>query len=820
MPYAHVMSPLRTLTVLLSLTVVLGLVAVPATAVSASQPAPAATIELRAWQDVEDERRIFVSARQATGSWSTLGIVPLPLDDGLSTSGAYRYGDTRFDIPLEDSAFLVRVEMRIWQYVLDDRRLYISARGTGGSWDALGTVRLSLDGFSPARNLRYGDVALEVPLPAGGVVSLAGLAGEHGYADGRGAEARFGHLFEHHMGVDVDHDGNVIVADFRNRAIRRISGDGTAETIAGGNGRGLRDGPAETSQFDGPSDVAVDSAGAIYVADSYANRIRKITPDGQVMTVAGAAHPEGQPWYPRGGRADEALFLAPQRLAFGPNGDLYIMERTSIRRLSPSGWVSLYAGGSAIGYRDGPREDAQFGALQAIDVDAEGNLYVIDVTAAFSGKAGHAVRKIDTSGRVSTLYRSDAPRYGGVLASPSGIVVTAEGDIYVTNTGRNQVVRVEGPDRIVAVAGTGADGVLDGPRETARFSKPGALAATRDGALIVVDQSDSIIRVVRPDADGGLSAVPQAAIRTVPAVEGVEVRAFAGQGAFAGGVVSDLDIHIRGFVDGSARNALLAYPRGLAWDVDGSILVVDRGNHAIRRVAADGSVTTVAGGNGEGDSDGGRAVAQFTWPTRVAADSAGVMYVAELRGTNRVRRVARDGSIATLWLGLWTYQPAELAVDPDGNLLLNLWGRIVRVFPDGSVSIVANEGHTSSSGFAVDEEGSVYYVQDTHATTTIRKADADGMLSTVFEGVAGAYGGVFSRDVTGLAVASDGTLYASDRTYQQVVRISPEGAASVVVDEDQFSRSFSPWAILVTPEGDLLVSDSSAHAIWKITLRE
>ena len=152
---------------------------------------------------------------------------PLSLDDGLSSSGWYRYGDIALEVPRRNRGSPTTVEVRVWQNVRNDRHIYISARVSTGSWDTLGTVPLALDdGLHSQRPLRYGDISLgtappqeDSSLPEDGVASLAGLAGVHGYRDGTGDESRFGWRFETSMGVTVDRDGSVVVADFRNEAI-------------------------------------------------------------------------------------------------------------------------------------------------------------------------------------------------------------------------------------------------------------------------------------------------------------------------------------------------------------------------------------------------------------------------------------------------------------------------------------------------------------------------------------------------------------------------------------------------------------------------
>ena len=136
------------------------------TAVGGAQTAPAVSVEVRVWQHVSDDRDIHISARPVDGSWRTLGTIPLPLEDGLSSTGRYRYGDIALHVrlPLRSP---VTIEVRVWQDVRDGKSLYISARPADGLWATLGTIPLPLeDGFSSDRTFRYGDISLSVPLPS------------------------------------------------------------------------------------------------------------------------------------------------------------------------------------------------------------------------------------------------------------------------------------------------------------------------------------------------------------------------------------------------------------------------------------------------------------------------------------------------------------------------------------------------------------------------------------------------------------------------------------------------------------------------------
>ena len=766
----------------------------PGAGPAAAGDAPA--IELRVWQHLEDGLELYVSARAADGLWESLGIIPLPLDGG--PAGSYRYGDITLAVPLGGGAPAVAVELRLWQHLEHARRLHLSVRLPPQSWEVRGTVPVTLDGGLHAhRPLRYGDLVLgEGSSPGEGASAgegsalredgVAWLAGEPGRSDYRG--------------VAADRDGSLVVADYAGRAIRRILPDGTVTTIAGGKGSGTRDGPGESAQFTGPSDVAIDPEGAIFVADSPAHSIRRIAPDGTVTTVTGFHDPRETRWRPRDGRAEDAVLVWPSGLAFSPTGDLYIMEQIRIRRLSPSGRVTTFAGGRGQVYRDGRRDEAQFASLRDIDVDAEGNVYVIDANGYVPGGLGgtyDAVRMIATSGRVSTLLRSDPPWEGGVLAGATGIAVTPGGEVYVSNTGRHQIVRIEGRRSLVAVAGSGGEGFLDGPRDRALFRLPGAIDITPGGAIVVSDQDGAVIRLIRADAGGDFRAVGEVVAREVPRLEGVGI--------------SRVE-RIYGLLDS---------PQQIAFDTAGNIIVANAGHHAISRISPEGSVNIVAGGAGEGSSDGPRGDAQFSRPEGVAVDDGGVIYVADT-GNGRIRRIALDGTVSTVaGRDHPLSSPSAIAFDLEGTLLVTERdrGRIRRLSPAGELSILVDEPDFTG-GLAVDEEGTAFYAAADPPRSFIRSVDGDGIVSAVFSDPPGRYGGLLSTELPGIAVAPDGTLYVADLTYGRVVRISPDGAAAIVVDRESMHRSgnFRPAALLLTPDGDLLVADSGRDAIWRITL--
>ena len=780
--------------------------------------AGAPTVEVRVWQNVDDDRDLYVSARPAGGSWRALGTVPLALDSGVSDEGAYRYGDVALALPLSGGASM-NVQLRVWQNVDEGWRFFLSARPAGGPWPGTRAL-LPDDGLSASGRYRYGDITLALRQQ---VTTLAGRAGRHGYADGLADEALFGEdpalgfAQSRGLGLATDGKGHVIVADAGNHAIRRIAPDGTVTTVAGGNGWGLRDGPADAAQFAGPMGVAIAPDGSIYVADAYNHRIRRIA-DGMVTTVAGSGPifywPSSNPDdLSRGGYRDGparmALLSFPYGIAFAPDGGLFIIEaRPRIRYLSSIGWVSTFAGGDLYRQQDGPLADAGFGALHAIDTDTEGNVYVIDSNTDVAPGGAIVIRKIDTRGFVSTIFSGTPARAGGVLSFPSGLAVTDDGAIYVANTGRHQILELR-DGALRGVAGTGAEGHADGDRDEAAFSLPGAIAIAGDGALVVADEGDRLIRRVVPATDERDASVPAVA-----------------RAAWLSATVERF----------TAREVWFNGAAGMALDAAGNVIVADFGHHAIRRIAPDGTVTTIAGGNGVGVLDGAREHAQFAGPRDVAVHADGSIYVADSWG-NRIRRITPDGMVTTVtgggpitWSGsdrergdfrdgpatLARFRvPKSIAFDRDGNLLIADRGNslIRKLSPTGNVSSFVDA--RGPEGIAVDDNGNVFFTQGGARDALVRKVSRDGTTSTLLRTPYASRGGSLLLVIEGIAVGPDGAIYIADPNYDRVVRVERDGSFAFVAGGRGTNR-YGFAAVLPLDDGTLLASGD--NAIWKITI--
>ena len=205
-----------------------------------------------------------------------------------------------------------------------------------------------------------------------GVVSTLAGSGTRGFKDGRGSAAQVNDP----LGVAVDADGNVLVADSGNHCIRRITPDGMVSTLAGSGSSGFKDGRGTEAQFYSPWDVTVDADGNVIVAERNNLRIRRITPDGMVSTLAGSGTEGFQD-----GRSAEAEFYSPSGVAVDGDGNVLVAEFDGhcIRRITPDGMVSTLAGASGSrGFKDGRGTEAQFTSPWGVAVDAQGRVYVGD----------------------------------------------------------------------------------------------------------------------------------------------------------------------------------------------------------------------------------------------------------------------------------------------------------------------------------------------------------------------------------------------------------------------------------------------------------
>ena len=671
----------------------------------------------------------------------------------------------------------------------------IAGRGGGaGSADGIGSAArfaepcgVAVDSASNVYVADTGNHTIRKVTSKGVATTLAGLAGSKGSADGTGSMARFCYP----EGVAVDKAGNVYVADSLNETIRKVTPEGSVTTLAGLAGSlGSADGKGSEARFNGPQGVAVDLAGNVYVADTINCTIRKITPEGVVTTLAGQVTVSGS----KDGKGSAAtfgsMFGGPSGVAVDGAGNIYVADKANqtIRKVTPTGVVTTFAGvAGSQGTNDGPVNVALFDDPEGVTVDKSGNVYVADFN-------NHTIRKVTPKGMVTTLAglagslgcvdgKGRAARFGGIPSfGPSGVAVGTDGNIYVADIG-NHAIRKVTPDGVVTtLAGSaGGTGSTDGIGTAASFRYPGGAAVDREGNVYVADTGNDTIRKMTPQGvvttlaglagqRGSTDGIGSKARFTDPfdvTVDSTGNVYVADQGndtirkVTPEGVVTTLAglAGNPGSTDGTGSAARFGSkdggPSGVAVDGEGNVYVADTDNHTIRKVTPIGVVTTLAGNASiseygwatGGSRDGAGSEARFNYPWGVAVDKAGSIYVADSLN-NTIRKVTPTGVVSTLA------------------------GQTGLTGPAGQANVGSTDGTGNAARFwrpasvAVDSTGNVY-VADT-GNRTIRKITSAGVVTTL----AGKVGSNGNADGTGsvarfgyparVAVDSAGNVYEVD----------------------------------------------------------
>jgi sugar lactone lactonase YvrE len=280
-------------------------------------------------------------------------------------------------------------------------------------------------------------------------------------------------------GIAVDGVGNIYISDKHNNVIRKIDAGGIVSTFAGSGTAGYADGQGTAAIFNQPAGVAVDAAGNVYVADQNNNRIRKITPQGQVSTIAGSGsigNVNGSP--------SVASFYYPSGVAVDGAGNVYVADtyNNEIRRIGTDGLVAILAGYTGAGSADGVGTDAAFNGPMGITVGADGNLYVADYD-------NNAIRKVTPGGAVTTFVTAGLNR-------PAGIAADAGGYLYVANQGDNNILRVSMLGAVLTLSGSGQISAANGPGNVAGFNNPAGIGVDGDGNVLVADSYSDLIRKI------------------------------------------------------------------------------------------------------------------------------------------------------------------------------------------------------------------------------------------------------------------------------------------------------------------------------------
>jgi hypothetical protein len=656
---------------------------------------------------------------------------------------------------------------------------YGSADGTNSEAQFFEPMGVTVDGGGNVYVVDTGNFTIRKITPDGTnwiVTTIAGLAGSPGSADGTNSNARFGegdYSGEGPSGIVADNHGNVYVTDTFNHTIRKISPDGinwVVTTIAGLAGiPGSADGINSNAWFNQPFGIAMDAAGALYVADTYNQTVRKLTPvatesgtNWVVTTIAGSAGSLGS----ADGINSNARFNYPFGIAMDAAGALYVADtdNQTVRKLTPvatesgTDWVVTTIAGLAYQYgsADGTNSDARFNMPEGLAAESDGTVYVADT-------GNSTIRKIvlmNTNWVVTTAAglaggpgSDDGVNGDARFSSPTGTAVDNSGNVFVTDLDNNTIRKITpvGNDWVVTtIAGiAGSSGSDDGMNSNARFNSPAGIAVDGNGNLYVADGGNGTIRKVAPvgtnwvvttiagghqiiyyyyyglarpasvynpddgtnsdayfdnpygmavDGKGNLYVTDEQTVRQVsPAGTNWVVTTIAGQPGSSG------------WADGTNGDVLFNGPAGLAVAPDGNVYVADEGNEAIRKLTPDGTnwvVTTIAGWPGvSGSQDGVNTNMHFFQPYGIAVDSDDNLYVADT-GNNLIRKLAPMGSD---WVGT------------------TIGGQLMSGANDGTGDAAQ---FNWPQGIAMDSGGNVY-VADTYNCTIRRGVPGSTVISSV-----------------------------------------------------------------------------------------
>lgn len=586
------------------------------------------------------------------------------------------------------------------------------------------------------------------------------------------------------VGVAVDLAGNVFIADGGSsfgdggERIRRVATDGAISTVAGNGSPGFSGdgGPATAAQLNRVQGVAVDSAGNLYIADTGNNRVRKVTPDGIITTVAG----DGRCCYLGDNvPATSTPLNSPYAVAVDAAGALYIADTFNdrIRKVGSGGMIATVAGGAGRGYSGdgGPATAAQLNWPSGLALDSSGNLYVAD-------SYNYRIRLLSRDGTIRTVagtgrntFSGDAgPAVATPLSLPLGVAVDAAGNLYIADSGNSRVRKVDAVGTLRTLAGNGnyrfsGEG---GQATAASLNRPARVVIDVSGSFCISDSGNHRVRKVAPNG-------------VITTIAGRGGNGFSGDG-------------------GPATQALLSNPSGLALDSAGNLYIADTGNRRVRRVDTGGIIATVAGSDatgGGGAGDGGPATsAAFSYPGDVAVDAAGNLYIADALD-GRIRKVSPGGTISTF--ATFFFFPNAVALDGAGNVYVSIPalsmarrdGGVTRIGPDGTRTSVLG-GLISAGRVAVDPLGNVYIPDGFERQ--VYKVDGSGGKVTVaglggtdagFSGDGGPSTSALLNVPAAVALDAAGNLYIADsgndrirKVFQNPASGLPEPSLAITLD--------------------------------------
>jgi sugar lactone lactonase YvrE len=580
--------------------------------------------------------------------------------------------------------------------------------------------------------------------------------------------------------LTFDSEGNLYVADLGQHRIRKVSPGGRIITIAGTGRRGITEdgGQAQEAHISSPSGIALDKAGNLFFSEWDASKVRKISTDGVLSTVAGTgtAGSRGD-----GGPAVMAELNGPGGLVFDGAGNLYISDGDAhrVRRITPDGTISTFAGNGQDQTKGdgGPASQASVSSPTELAVDNFGNLYIAET-------GGGRVRKVNTSGIISTVAGGgkSSPSEGAqatsvVLTAPIGLALNAVGDLFISDAERPRISKVTATGLISTVAGGSGWGYSpDGsPAAQAKIAWPSGLAFDPAGLLHFADSDANLVR--RVNAVGNLETV-------------------AGNREFGSGQ--------------PATDAEIGEPGVPVSDAVGKVYIPSPEQNEVWKIEPSGTITAWVGDGVEMASQ--NVSSKIAGPNYAALARDGTLYVGS---PDSVLQVSPSGAVtqmdqfglqvsfdsSTGDLSIWFQNAGNLAVSPSGTLYVASQGPIrINKLQGSHLVAVAGTGTAGYSGdggpaiaakigiveqMVFDPAGNLYFADtDNHR---IRKIDTAGIITTVagngtrgFNGDGGSATGASLSWPYGITIDPAGNLYIADTGNQRIRMGSPTGAIRTI----------------------------------------
>jgi hypothetical protein len=722
----------------------------------------------------------------------------------------------------------------------------LAGTGAAGNTDGNGSVAkfrnpsyLAVDDQGNVYVSDSGNHRIRKITPAGVVSTLAGST--VGRVNGTGTATKFSDP----RGLVFDAAGNLYVADSDNRSIRMITSAGVVTTIAGNGVAGYVDATGTNARFDDPTGLAIDGAGNLYIADNHNRRIRKMTPAGVVTTIAGSGTIGTA-----NGTGTAASFNALEGLALDAAGNLYVADPGThrIRKITPQGVVSDFAGNGAIGTADGLGTSAQFRFPRGLAINASGNLFISDggnhkirkATTGFSlfgdakGNAGeYNISLLATSSGSNTATQSFTLSVADVTppefssASFTKVAENIAGTVYTaiatdSNTGATLTYSLgtsldESPFSI--------DGALISFKNAPDFENP--QDADLDNEYHVeVKVSDGIhetsltirIEVLNQSDLPTITSSPPTEVGTrrdyqyIMEVDEKEPLSFS-----ATGLPDWLSLHHRNEVVDNTNTVTFTQPGGdeleltigslKAWDEQGNAYVFSSVSGGIYKVTPGGQVSHLAG-SGSGFQDGTGENAQFSFISSMIVDESGNVYVSDFSNAS-VRKISPEGVVTTLMsdgllgptppdVGPTGTTPRDLVLDNEGNLFVADTDnrRLLKISKStGSITEALAQGLSNGFCLVYDQQSGDLLIGDTW-NYQIKRLAPDGSVS-VFAGSGTT--GFGTETATGtdasfgavraLVMDDDGNIYGAFN--KDLRKINPDGVITHMVSRSNFIDGMS-----------------------------